>query len=141
MKLNLKHYKFEKTKTLLKTQGFIIISAGCFKTLEKNARKYKLKCFLVKNNICRTIFKKSIFQNFKFLFVCSVIFADLNFYKLDYFKQIKNAKVIGVKLYDKIYSARQINLITNIHYIKNIKAICMVLKKSILNSYLKLIKI
>lgn len=141
MKLNLKHYKFEKTKTLLKTQGFLIISAGCFKTLENDARKYKLKCFLAKNNICRTIFKTSIFQNFKFLFVCSVVFVDLNFNKLNYFKQIKNAKLIGVKLYDKIYSARQVKMINNIHYIKNLKLVCMILKKSILNSYLKLIKI
>jgi hypothetical protein len=140
MRLNLKHYKFEKTKKILKTQGFLIISVGCFKTL-KDTRKHKLTCFLVKNNICKIIFENSIFNYFKFLLSSSVILVKLNFCEANYFKKLKNLNVIGIKIYDKIYSLRQLAVVNDINYIKSIKVFCMLLKKSILNIYLKLIKI
>ena len=101
MKLNLKHYKFEKTKKILKTQGFLISSVGCFKSLKYNTRKHNnLTCFLVKNNICKIIFANSIFNRFKFLLSSSVILLELNSYKFNYFKILKNLNVIGIKLYN-----------------------------------------
>ena len=140
MKLNLKHYKFEKTKKILKTQGFLIISVGCFKSLKDNTRKHNLTCFLVKNNICKIIFANSIFKNFKFLLSSSVILVKLNFYESNYFKNLKNLNVIGIKVYNKIYSSKQLAVVNNINYSRSIKVFCIVLKKSILNTYLKLIK-
>ena len=139
MKLNLKHYKFEKTKKVLRSKGFLIVSVGCFKTLQDRTRKYNLKRFLVKNNICQLIFKSSIFYTFKFLLGSSVVFVDLNSY--NYLNKLKNLSIIGIKLYDKIYSLRQFIIVNSIDYRTSIKTFCIVLKKSILSTYLKLIKI
>ena len=141
MKLKLKHYKFEKAKNLLKTQGFLIASVGCFKTLKDNTLKYKLSCFLAKNTICKIIFKNSIFTYFKFLLGSSIIFINLNFHRVSHFKTIKNLNIIGVKLYDKIYSLKQLMIVNSLNYNKNIKSFCFVLKKLILNAYVKLVKV
>ena len=141
MKLSLKHYKFKKTKKILKTQGFLIISVGCFKALKDNIRKHNLTCFLVNNNICEIIFKNSIFNHFKFLLSSSIILLKLSSYKYNYLKKLKNLNVIGIKVHNKIYSSKQLTVVGNINYRKSVKFFCIVLKKSILNTYLKLIKI
>ena len=141
MKLKLKHYKFEKTKKILKTQEFLIASVGCFKALKDNTFKHKLICFLVKNTICKIIFNSSTFIRFKFLLGSSLIFVNLNSYKTNYFKKLKNLNILGVKVQDKIYSSKQFSVVNNLNYGKSVKIFCMVLKKLILNTYLKLIKI
>ena len=116
-----------------------MMSVGCLKSL-KDSRKHKLTCFLIKDSICKTILKNSIFNHFRFLSIRSVVLTKLNFVEANHLKNLKDLSVVGIKIYDKIYSSRQLAIVNNINYIKNIKIFCMMLKKPILTIYLKLVK-
>lgn len=128
MKLKTKRYKFEKVKAYLKNPIFVILNI-------ENVNKLRLKGYSVKNSFASTVFKNSIFYNFKYLFISPVTFLKVDFKDVT---KLKHLNIIGIKINKKMYSGKQLRIIDDLCYKKNVKNFSVMLNKLIIKSYLKL---
>ena len=138
MKLNSKHYKFKKVEKYLKTSMFLIVNVGCTKQFKRKVYKYDIKSYHINNNFATLVFQSSIFKNYKFLFISSVVFLDVN--KCSNIEVLKHFNIIGIKVNKKIYSTKQFNTVRYLNYNKTVKTFVKVLNRLILKSYSKLLR-
>ena len=128
MELNLKEFKYSKFKNELKANQLLLIFNVAY---AKNEIKVKqifgdlnLRLITIVNNISRFILANSIYFNYRSLInsfmIMAVVIKSLDLKELT--KICDEIYLLGVKLQGKFYTKNQLqNIVTTIHFIKNIK--------------------
>ena len=147
MNKNIKRYKLDKIKNMLKNHNLIFFfhstnldSVNKLKTEQINLKK-NIKFYKAHNNSFKLIVKESVFVKFHTIAKGSLSLAFYNNPKIinNNFKDLQalNSTLIltSVKLNKKIYSQTQLNELTTLNYTKNITVFNKTLKKLLKRPY------
>ena len=128
MELNLKEFKYSKFKNELKANQLLLIFNVAYAKNEINVKQIfgdlNLRLITIVNNISRFILANSIYFNYRSLInsfmIMAVVIKSLDLKELT--KICDEIYLLGVKLQGKFYTKNQLqNIVTTIHFIKNIK--------------------
>ena len=128
MELNLKEFKYSKFKNELKANQLLLIFNVAYAKNEINIKQIfgdlNLRLITIVNNISRFILANSIYFNYRSLInsfmIMAVVIKSLDLKELT--KICDEIYLLGVKLQGKFYTKNQLqNIVTTIHFIKNIK--------------------
>lgn len=130
MKFTIKTHKFLKIKNYFKTSHFFFISNSITPKnnilITQKLKKLNLKSCKFDNNLVKFAFRNSIYSNYlpiiKSLIKLILYNPTINIKAL---LNLTELTLIGLKLNNKLYSIKQINLPIKFNYIKN----CNILMK------------
>ena len=143
MNLNLKGYKLLKIKLLLQNNSLILI----FNKLNSKTESIKsknYKSYFIRTKLMKKILRKSILCNLNPLINGMLILIVLknNNLNLNIISKLKTQELFsGVKLNNKLYSAKQLCNLNTFNYNTNIKNLHSLLNVCLMFNSLKLKKI
>lgn len=140
-KIIFKKFELKKTINQIKNNQIVFFfhstdldSADKLK-LDQNLKQKSFKLIKIKNNLFKIISKDSVFNYQRNLVNGSMclLYRNENTFIDEQFKNIlkidPNLTLVAVKLNNKVYSKNQLNKVTTINYLKNLKLFTKILNK------------